>query len=322
MFASIRGLAATCLIACCAMPGISLADYPERPVSLVVNFPAGGPLDLMARMVAEKASKNLGQPVVVENKAGASGNIGAEQVVRARPDGYTLLMTIDTVATVNPDAYRNMRFDPAKDLAPIGISGLFTQVLVTHPDLNTPTFKDFLELASKQDVFYGSAGLGSPGHLPFELLKERTGIRATHIAYKGNTPALTDLLGGQVKVGFLAVPTALPHIRSGKLVALMSPGSVRDPALPEVPTAAELGIDDFEVEFGFVLMAPAGTPEEIRKVWEKQLAEAFGDPEFRKALDPMAVRPVATNGVQAAEWLAAARQRWGDLIRKRGIQLD
>src|SRR5690606_27507664 len=124
------------------------------------------------------------------------------------------------------------------------------------------------------------------------------------------------------KVGFLAVPTALPHIRSGKLVALMSPGSVRDPALPDVPTAAEQGIEDFEVEFGFVLMAPAGTPQEIRAVGEQQLAEAFADPDLRKALEPMAVRPVATNGAPAAEWLVAARQRWGDLIRKRGIQLD
>jgi tripartite-type tricarboxylate transporter receptor subunit TctC len=305
-----------------AVPAQAQDAYPSRPVRIIVNFPAGGPLDTVARLVAERAGRDLKQPVVVENRAGAGGNVGAEAAARATPDGYTLLMSTDTLVTVNPFAYRKMAFNPVRDLQPIGLAGTFNQVLVTHPGMKTGSLKQFLALARNKDLSYASAGIASPGHIAFEMLKARTQIQATHVPYKGNAPALSDVLAGQVPAGFLATPTAVQYIRSGKLVPLAVSGNQRDPLLPDVPTVAETGISGFDAEFAFVMLAPAGTPAPIRARWEQELKSIFADAGFQRTLVGQGVRPRATDGDQAAQWLAAGSKRWGELIRKLGVSLD
>ncbi|MBU4611102.1 tripartite tricarboxylate transporter substrate binding protein [Achromobacter sp. GG226] len=315
-----------CLAVCAALAApfapATAATYPDKPVRIVVNFPAGGPLDVVARLLAKQAGDKLGGTVVVDNRAGASGNIGAESVARAAPDGYTLLMTLDTLVTVNPSAFRQMTFDPATDLVPIGLAGEFTQVLVTHPSLQTPDYAAFVTRAKAEDLSYASAGVGSPGHLPYELLKEKAGIQGTHVAYRGNAPALIDLVGGQVPVGFLALPTALSFIESGKLVPLLVPGQTRQPLLPNVPSAAEVGLKDFDVGFAFVLMTPKGTPESVRSTWEKILADTFADASVRTTLVPLAITPVSTDAARATTWLKTAADRWHTVIERGNIRLD
>ncbi|SPA56024.1 Bug family tripartite tricarboxylate transporter substrate binding protein [Cupriavidus taiwanensis] len=303
-------------------PAQAQDTYPSRPVRLIVNFPAGGPLDTVARLIAERAGRDLRQPVVVENRAGAGGNVGAEAAARATPDGYTLLMSTDTLVTVNPFAYRKMAFDPVRDLQPIGLAGTFNQVLVTHPDLKAGNLNQFLALARSKDLSYASAGIASPGHIAFEMLKVRTRIPATHVPYKGNAPALSDVLAGQVPAGFLATPTAVQYIRSGKLVPLAVSGHKRDPLLPDVPTVAEAGVAGFDAEFAFVMLAPAGMPAPIRARWEQELKSIFADAGFQRTLAAQGVRPQASDGAQAAQWLSAGSKRWGELIRKLGVSLD
>lgn len=313
-------LAGAALLA--AVPVQAQDAYPSRPVRIIVNFPAGGPLDTVARLVAERATRDLKQPVVVENRAGAGGNVGAEAAARATPDGYTLLMSTDTLVTVNPFAYRKMAFDPVRDLQPVGLAGTFNQVLVTHPGTKTGDLKQFLALAKAGDLSYASAGIASPGHIAFEMLKARTQIQATHVPYKGNAPALSDVLAGQVPAGFLATPTAVQYIRSGKLLALAVSGQKRDPLLPDVPTVAESGVPGFDAEFAFVMLVPAGTPAPIRTRWEQQLKSIFADADFQKKLAGQGVRPQATDGAQAAQWLSAGSKRWGEVIRRLGVALD
>ncbi|WP_432262525.1 Bug family tripartite tricarboxylate transporter substrate binding protein [Cupriavidus sp. TMH.W2] len=318
---SLRRLIAAAMLAA-AVPAGAQDAYPTKPVRLIVNFPAGGPLDTVARLVAERASRELKQPVVVENRAGAGGNIGAEAVARAAPDGYTLLLSTDTLVTVNPFAYRKMSFDPVRDLQPVGLAGTFNQVLVTHPSLKMHDLGQFLTAGRTRDLSYASAGLASPGHITFEMLKARAQIRGTHVPYKGNAPALSDVLAGQVPAGFLATPAAVQYIKSGKLVALAVSGARRDPLLPDVPTVAEAGIANFDAEFAFVMFLPSGTPAAIRARWETQLKTAFADNEFQKRLLAQGVRPQTSNGPAAAQWLGAGRSRWGELIRKLGVSLD
>ncbi|EYS85141.1 ABC transporter substrate-binding protein [Cupriavidus sp. SK-4] len=316
-----RMLIAAAMLAAAA-PACAQDAYPAKPVRLIVNFPAGGPLDTVARLIAERAGRDLKQPVVVENRSGAGGNIGAEAVAHATPDGYTLLMSTDTLVTVNPFAYRKMSFDPVRDLEPVGLAGTFNQVLVTHPGLKIRDLKQFLAAGKDKDLSYASAGVASPGHIVFEMLKARTQIRGTHVPYKGNAPALSDVLAGQVPAGFLATPTAVQYIKGGKLVALAVSGLKRDPLLPDVPTVAETGIANFDAEFAFVMFLPSGTPAAIRARWEQQLKTVFADADFQKKLLAQGVRPQTSNGAAATQWLAAGRTRWGELIRKLGVSLD
>lgn len=301
---------------------IAAETYPVKPIHLVVSYPPGGPADLIARSLADSASRNLNQPIIVENRAGASGNIGAAYVARAEPDGYTLLFTLDTVFTVNPSIYRNAGYDASSDLEPLSLTGKYTQLLVAHPKLGVKTFAEFVAKAKTEDLSYSSAGVGSPGHLMFELLKERTGIRGTNISYKGNAPAVQGLVSGQVEVGFLSTTGALPHIRAGKLVPLMVPGNEREASLPDVPTATELGVKNYDVNGAFVLAAPAGVPDEVRTTWENEVDRLFEQPKFLEWMQNMVLRAEAVHGQAASQWLQDSAATWGELIKARGISLD
>lgn len=303
-----------------AAPWARAADYPDHPVKLVVNFAAGGPLDLIARLIAEQAASRLKQPVIVENRAGAGGNIGAEYVARSPKDGYTALVSIDHLLTINPSVYKNMGLDPHRDLVPAGIFGTTSQVLVAHPKLGLKDFRDFLARARKEDLTYASAGLASPGHLTFELLKARTGIRGTHVPYKGNAPALSDVVAGHVPLAFVASTNTLPYVRSGALQALVTSAATRNPQLPQVPTAQEQGVPDFDVQFSQIVLFPAGTPAAVIKTWEGLLHDILESPEVRRQLDQMAVAPFWADSARTTAWLRDTRGRWDALIRTLDIQ--
>lgn len=318
MAASLFGLLAAGSLAATEV----MAQYPEKPVRIVVPFPVGGPVDFIARELSKKASEGLGQPVVIENQAGAAGNIGTAAVGRAEPDGYTLLLTIDTPLTANPYAYGVETVNPAAVLEPVATVGKYSQVLVVHPKLNVRDFQAFRELSRRNDLSYSSSGVASPGHLQFELLRERAGVDALHIPYKGNAAAVQSLVAGEVDAGFLATSGALPHVRSGRLVALMVPGNQRDTAYPEVPSAIELGIENFDVDGVFALMAPRGVSMDVKDRWEQQVRELFNNSEFVAKLKNLSLRAEWADANATREWLDRTASHWREVIEKRGIRLQ
>jgi tripartite-type tricarboxylate transporter receptor subunit TctC len=305
--------------------GAAHAAYPERPVTLVVNYPPGGPLDLVARLIAADAGKDLKQTVVVENKAGAAGTIGAQYVARSKPDGYTLVLSVDTLATVNPFVYKKTDFNANKELEPISMAGSFNQVLVGRSDLGVTTLKDFTELAKKQNLTYASAGVGSPGHLTMEQFAQAQSLKMTHVPYKGNAPATADLLGGQVDAGFLAIAGTIQHIDGKKLIPLAVSGKTRDPLLPTIPTVAESGIaglENFDVGFGYVMMAPKGTPPEILNQWSQLIAKAFKDPAILERLQTINIQPTHTTPEETKALLAKTAQQWESVVKTANISIN
>lgn len=296
--------------------------YPDKPVTIVVNFSAGGPLDGLARIIAEKSASDLKQPVLVENKPGAGGNIGAQAVAKAKPDGYTLLLSLDTLLTINPYLYKGLAFDPAKDFRPVALVGNFAQTLVVTPGLAAKNVGELVALAKSKNLTYASAGNGSPGHLIFEYLLQRTGAKMTHVPYKGAAPAVTDLLGGQVDAGFLVTAGVLPHVRSGKLRALAVSSNERLTVLPDVPTVAESGVKDFDVRFSFFLLAPAGTPDAIVKRWQGEVEEALKPAAVRDRLRAMDIQPVTGGEAAVKAWTEKEGARWSAVIKTAGIRPD
>lgn len=301
------------------------AAYPEHAITMVVNYPAGGPLDLLARSIAAYAGKALKQPVVVENKSGAAGTIGARNVARAQADGYTLLLSVDTIATVNPYVYAQSDFDVNKVMAPITMAGTFNQALVTRKDLGVTTLADFIELARKKDLTYASAGIGSPGHLTMTEFAQALDLPLTHVPYKGNAPATSDLLGARVDAGFLVIGGVAQYVDAGRLIPLAVSGSEPDPLLPGIPTIAGSGLpglDHFNVGFGFVLMAPKGTPGDIQALWSKLVADAFASPELRERLKSLDLLPTHTNPDETRAYLAKEGTKWKAVVEKAGIRIE
>ena len=246
---TLRTLVAATALACAL--GASAQTWPDKTVKFIVPLPPGGPSEIVLRSAMEKMQATLKQPLVLENKPGAAGNLGAAEVARATPDGYTWLFTTDTLFTVNPHVYEKLAFKTG-DLQPVMRASAFSQTLVCNPALGVKTVADLVRRAKEKQVSYASGGAGSPGHLSTEQFKTAAGIQMLHIPYKGPAPAMQDVIGGQVDCGFLAGPTVLPHVRSGKLVALAVSGSRRSSLLPEVPTVAESGYPGFDLFAGAV----------------------------------------------------------------------
>ena len=298
-------------------------QYPTGPVTLVVNLAAGGPLDLIARMVAEHATEKLGQPVIVENKTGAAGNVGAQYAARQKPDGHTLLFALDTLTTVNPHLYTDLDFDAQDHFKPVSMTGMFNQVLIATPELGVSNFEEFAAQAQAGELMYGSAGIGAPGHLTMEMLKQGGNYDLTHVPYQGNAPAVAALLSGEVDTGFLITAGALPHIRAEKLVPLAVSGTERDSALPDVPTIAEMGLpglEDFDVQFGMLLMAPADTPDDVVEQWTEIIADSFNDETIRERLENMNIVPDYGQPEEAQSFLTEKRAHWKEVIDKAGIK--
>jgi tripartite-type tricarboxylate transporter receptor subunit TctC len=305
-----------------ASTGTTWAAYPEKPVTIVVNFSAGGPLDALARMIAEQAAAELKQPFIVDNKPGAGGNIGAAAVAKAAPDGYTLLFTLDSLLTINPYLYPSLGFDPKKAFTPVALVGTFAQTLVVNPQLQAKTLPELLALAKTKDITYASAGNGTPGHLTFEHLLQKSGVRMTHVPYKGAAPAVADLLGGQVDAGFLVTSGVLPHVQTGKLRAIAVSGNERIPQLPNVPTVAESGVSGFDVRFAFILLAPAGTPAPIIKTLHEQVSKALGRSEVLKRLQTMDIQPASGGSSDVNALIGKEAARWSAVIKTAGVRLE
>ena len=299
-------------------------NYPSRAIRIVVAFPAGGGSDLAARVVAQKLSENLGQPVVVENRVGANGSVGAEGVARAAPDGYTLVMGSNANITTNPHLMA-LSYDPMKDLAPVAMLTVNPLLLFVNPTVvPVNSFKEFLAYVKGQDgkVDYASAGNGSPAHLSGELLKLTAGIRMVHVPYKGGPPGVNDVLGGRVGVMLAAAPTVLPHIRAGKLRGLATTGARRSAFAPEIPTVAESGFPDFDVVIWNALFAPAATPGAVLAKLHGEIDRILAQPDTKELLLNQGAEVQPMSDTAFRELLKTEYERWGKVIREAKIKVD
>ena len=295
--------------------------WPERPIRVVLPFPPGGPSDMVMRLAAERMQPVLKQPVVIDNKPGAGGNIGSAEVARAAPDGYTWAFGPDSLITVNPHVYKTMPFKP-EDLVPVTIGTQFNQTLVCHPALGVKTVRELIARAKAESLAYASGGAGVPGHLSMELLQSMAGFQMRHIPYKGPAPATQDVLANQVPCGLLAGPTVLPHVRAGKLVALGVSGSRRSPTLPDVPTLAEAGVPGYQADFTLVMFAPKGVPEAIVTKFRQAFVEALTSPDVVEKLKAGDQTAVGSTAAEAASMLAAESRKWGAVARRIQLGLD
>ena len=298
-------------------------SYPTKPIRLVVGWPAGGGADIVARLVAQGLTEQLRQQVVVENRPGASGNIGAETVAKAVPDGYTILLVGANHAT-NVHLYKKINYHPVNDFEPIALLTAAPNILVANPALPARTLPELIAMAKARpgQVAYGSAGNGTTGHLAMELLKSITGADMVHVPYKGGNPFMTDLIGGQVMVGFENVLSAGPHIQAGKLRAIASSGQRRSPVLPNVPTVAEAGYPGFDVVLWQGLLAPAGTPREVIARLSSAVQASLKNPQVLNRFNELAVGAIGGTPDEFRAFLARETDQWGKVIKTSGIQLD
>ena len=302
----------------------SQAAYPERPIQLVVPFPAGGSTDVVARIVAAKMGELLGQQMVVDNRAGAGGNVGAAAVSRAEPDGYTLL--IGTVAThaINVSLYPKMPYDAVKSFAPVSLLVIVPNVLEVNPELPVKSVQELIDLlkANPGKYDYASSGIGTPLHLSGELFKSMAGVDMVHVPYRGAGPALTDLLGGQVKIMFDNLPSSIGHIRDGKLRALAITTVTRSPAAPDLPTVAESGLPGYETYSWNALFAPAGTPPEVVDTLAQAAAKAVQDPAVKQRLADLSAEAVGTGPAELAQHVEAELAKWGPVVKASGASVS
>ncbi|RRH86723.1 tripartite tricarboxylate transporter substrate binding protein [Variovorax beijingensis] len=300
------------------------ADWPKKPVRWVVPFPPGGAMDVIARVLGEKAGKALGQPFVIENRAGAGGNIGADAVAKSAPDGYTLLITSIGMATNKP-LYGKLSYDPVADFAPVSLLAVVPNVLVTNgTQPNVRSVADVIEAARKSPgkLTYASAGNGTSIHLAGEMFTSLTRTEMLHVPYKGSGPAMADLLGGQVNYMFDSITSAHAQLQSGKLRALAVTTARRSRALPNVPTMAEAGVAGYDVSPWFAVFVPAGTPRPIVDKLHKVLTETLKQPEVAARLEGIGAEAVGSNPEELAAHLAKETKRWSKLIAERNIRLD
>lgn len=316
-----KRLLAAAVLAACASSFAQAPAWPSKPVKFVNNFPPGGPADLIARSVADVLQKQFNQPFVVENKAGAGGNIGADAVAKAAPDGYTVLFGIDSTFTVNPHIYKGMPFKTT-DLRPVMVMASSGLLVGVHPSTGFRTMKDLVTAAKAHPVTFSSAGSGSPGHLAAEVFTEATGAKITHVPYKGNTPAVTAVLAGEVNGGALATPGMLPHVKAGKITPLAVTSRLRSTLAPEIPTVAEAGLPQLEQEVLYLAMVPAATPEPVVQAIQKAMTDALARADVRARLDNLDLHYEGLAGAAAGKRLADLSDRYGKVIRVTGMKVE
>jgi tripartite-type tricarboxylate transporter receptor subunit TctC len=299
-------------------------NFPSRPVHIVVPYPAGGVADLLPRMVGEKLSRKWGQAVIVENKAGASGNIGMGYVAQQPADGYTLALAPAGNLTVNPTLFSSLPFDTARDFTPVTLLANVPNVLVVHPSLPAKTFQELVAYAKANPgkLNFASPGAGSGAHLAGELLALDAGLELTHVPYKGLAPAVTDLLGGQVQMMFAGVSTIVQHVKAGKLRALAVAGPHRLEALPGVPTVAESGDPGFDVTSWYGIVARSGTPPAIVRKVSEDIADALRQPDVVRKLEELGLEPVGNTPRQFGALIEAESRKWGDIVKKANIRVE
>ena len=316
-----RFVAAAALLAAAACA--CAQSYPDRPVRIIVPFAPGGGTDIVARLVAQKLADALKQSVVIDNRAGGAGNIGAELAARATPDGYTLLVGSATILAVNPLIFK-VAYNPARDYAPITQLGSQPHLMVVHPSVPATSVREFVALAKEKRmrINYGSSGTGGPAHLGGELFKIVAGIDMVHIPYKGTGPAVIDLVGGQIQAGILSLASSMPHVKSGKLRALAVASPKRIAVAPDLPTIAESGYPGFEVRSWYGLLAPAGTPRTIIDQLHAQIATVLRQPDVIARLASDGAEPGGDTPTEFAAYIKSEVERWGRVVKTAGIRAD
>jgi tripartite-type tricarboxylate transporter receptor subunit TctC len=314
-------LATTLAVLPCEASRAQSDVLPPGNITLIVPLAAGGPTDTLARVVAEKLGARLERTVVIENKGGAGGNIGAAAAARAEPNGLTWLFTIDSVLTVNPHLYASQGFDAQKDLVPVSVVGQFTLMLAVNAKIPARTWPELVAFSRTRSLNFGSAGFGTPPHLAFEYLKSVSKLDAAHVPFRGAAPAMTELLAGNVDASFLVAGAVLDHVRSGALHALAVSSPKRLPSMPDVPTAIEAGIPDFEAQFANLLLVPARTPDAVRRHLATEVARALQLPDVRARFATLATEPLGESGQDAVARIAREHARWGKVVKDAGIKL-
>lgn len=300
------------------------STFPEKPVRIVVPYPAGGSTDALARTVGQKLGDIFNQPVIVENRAGASGNIGASYVAQSDPDGYTLFLGTSTALSANEHLYKDLPYDPQKDFEPIVLATMLPSLLVTSLSLNVNSVEELNALLKEKGdaVNYASSSNGTPAHLGGELYKQMTGTSARHIPYKGGAPALVDLVSGQTDYMLAILPEAMPLVESGKLRGLAVTTSERLPAYPNIPTVSESGVSGYELLGWYAFMAPENTPDELVKELNRAFNQALEDPETRSRLEGMGFQVVGGSAEKLADMMRSESAKWKKVIDEVGIKLD
>jgi tripartite-type tricarboxylate transporter receptor subunit TctC len=312
------------LTALLALSFAAQAQFPSKPIRIVCPFPPGGGVDITARAIANELSKQLGQPVTVENRPGAGGNVAGAEVAKAAPDGYTLLLTLNALHAISPVLYAKLPFDALKDFAWVTTLVQFTNILVTQPGFPANSVQELIARAKAQPgrITFASSGNGTNLHLTGEWFKQRAGIDIVHVPYKGSGPAMTDLLGGQVAIMFESVSAATPHLKSGKLKALGISSAARSPLFPGVPTVAEQGMPGFEVQSWYGLVAPAATPKEVVMKLNAEAVKGANSKEFRDRMEPLGFEIVTGTPERMLEMVNADVARWGPVVKASGAKVD
>lgn len=315
-----------CLV---AMSGVvqaqdAAATYPDRPVKVIVPFPPGGATDIVGREISDKLARALGQTFVVENRSGASGNIGMEAAARSAPDGYTLVVGAPQTLTINPQLFKSNPFNPQKELDPIVVVATVPNVLIVNPKLPVSSVKELIAYAKERPgkVNYGSSSIGGTPHLSSELFKSMTDTNIMHIPYRGSAPALTDLMGGQIDMMFDNLPASLPHIKSGRVKALAVTTKQRSDSAPELPTMDEAGVPGFESQGWFSLLAPAGTPPAILQKINSEVNKILATDDFKQRLANVGAQPKGGSIADFRQLLESETQRWSKVIEFADIKVE
>ncbi|MFZ5779417.1 MAG: Bug family tripartite tricarboxylate transporter substrate binding protein [Pseudomonadota bacterium] len=319
-----RAAIAAAVAALCLGPMAQAADYPAKPIKIVVPYAPGGGADSVARIVAKKASEGLGQGIVIENKGGAGAILGTEQVAKAEPDGYTLLLGQSGPISINPAVYKDLPYDPVKDFAPITMTTGYPYVMVVNAELPAKTLQEFVALAKSKPgaLNYGSTGVGAANHLVAELFNSKAGIQMTHVPYRGTAPAVADLVGGQLSVVFADPVSALPHIKSGKLRPLAVTSLERSPVAPEIPTVAESGYPGFEALAWHGILAPAKTPPAVITKLNEEFVKALADPATRELLAKQAMQPVGNTPEAFAAFIGKDLATWKAVAAAANVKVE
>jgi tripartite-type tricarboxylate transporter receptor subunit TctC len=305
-------------------PAFAQAAYPNKPIRLIVPFTPGGVTDSSGRLIADRLSRRLGQQIIVDNRPGASGNIGTQQAARAEPDGYTLLLGFDGTMVINPHVFEKIPFDTVKDFAPVGKIGDAILILVAHPSVPAKTVRDVIALSKTQagGLSYGTSGIGGTPHIAGELLRQRTGANLVHVPYKGGGQAMSDVMGGNIPLVYTAVAGAHQHVKNGKLHPIAVSSAQRSASLPDVPTFIESGVPDFEINSWVGILAPIKTPKAIVEKLNTELNAVLAEPEVRERLNALGISATPVTPDKFGEEIKRDLARYGQVVRTAGIKAE
>ena len=298
-------------------------SYPSKPIRLILPFPPGGGTDILGRIIAERLTTQLGQPVVIENRGGAGGNVGAEAAAHSAPDGYTLVLVAPSLA-ISPSLYTKLNYDPVKDFAPVSLVGSVPNVMVINPGVPARNLAEFIALAKSKPggMNFGSGGPGTSNHLAGELFNIEAGVKLVHVPYKGVNLAMNDVIAGQVQLVVIGIPAALPFIRAGRLRALAVVAPKRLAALPDVPTVAEAGLPNYEVTTWYGVLAPAGTPKPIVARLNAEIVRVMHAPDLQERFAATGTEPRTSTPEEFAEFIRQEMAKWGKVVRQAGLKAD